>query len=59
MEALILIRALFLSIMIWLIMKDIETKGTLHVQYYTVWGEIATCAVFFLLFLCSVEKYLM
>jgi hypothetical protein len=43
--------------MIWLIKKEFEFKGYLHLQYFTVWGEIGTCAVFGLLFLCSLEKF--
>jgi hypothetical protein len=32
-------------------------KHGLHYEKYTVWGEISTLAVLFLLTLCSFEKY--
>jgi len=43
--------------MAWLVHEDIRIKHGLHYQKYTVWGEISTLVVFFLLTLCSLEKY--
>lgn len=53
---LILWRALCLVMMVALVHYDIKHKG-MRIEKYTFWGEIATLVVFFLLTLCSLEKF--
>lgn len=54
---LLVYRLISLSILSWLVYEDIKIKHGLHYEKYTVWGEISTLVVFFLLVLCSLEKY--
>ena len=57
-EGLIAFRFTCFSIMAWLCYTDVKLKHGLHYEKYTVWGEISTLISFFLLTLCSIEKYI-
>lgn len=55
---LIAFRLVSFGIISWLVYVDVKLKNGLHYEKYTVWGEISTLATFFLLTLCSFEKYI-
>jgi hypothetical protein len=53
---LLIYRLIAFSIISWLVYEDIKMKHGLHYEKYTVWGEISTLVVLFLLCLCTLEK---
>ena len=57
-HGLIAFRLSCFMIMAWLVYEDVKLKHGLHVEKYTVWGEISALVVFGLLTLCSAEKYI-
>lgn len=58
LECLIVFRFVCFMIMAWLCYTDVKLKHGLNYQKYTVWGEFSTLLSFFLLTLCSIEKYI-
>ena len=58
LEGLIAFRITCFAIMAWLCYNDVKLKHGLHYEKYTVWGEISTLICFFLLTMCSIEKYI-
>jgi len=54
---LLVYRLISFIIISWLVYEDVKIKHGLHYEKYTVWGEVSTLAVLFLLTLCSFEKY--
>ena len=55
---LIILRSTFFAVVAWVVSEDIKTRHSLHLEKYTVWGEISTLVVMFLLILCSIQKYI-
>ena len=54
---LIILRSTFFAVVSWVVYEDIKSRQTLHLEKYTVWGELSSLLVLFLLILCSIQKY--
>lgn len=54
---LIILRSAFLGVVAWVVSEDLRARHSLHLEKYTVWGELSTLACLFLLVLCSIQKY--
>lgn len=55
---LIILRSAFFALIAWVVSEDIKQRHNLHLEKYTVWGELSTLIATFLLVLCSIQKYI-